>query len=175
MTRKLLLWVFPHLASLRAVYILGVENGAADLLSRMGPLPGEWRLHLEVVALFWYRSSQTQTDHSASVKTTHCKIWFSLETHGAPLGVDALSREWPTGSLYAFPPFSLIHHVLHRIDCSEVAREVLVTCSPLPDPQPTMAPAGQGRSSVPSGQIWHPKPAVLHLCAWLLCSSTLYS
>lgn len=50
---ELLLQAFLKLSSLRAVYIPGVANKAADLLSRTGPLPGEWHLHPEVVRLIW--------------------------------------------------------------------------------------------------------------------------
>ena len=50
--QTLLFWA-AHLASLRAVYIPGIANREADLLSRTGPLPEEWRLHPEVVALLW--------------------------------------------------------------------------------------------------------------------------
>ena len=53
---KLLVWALTHLASLRAVYSVqcpGVPNRAADLLSRTGPLAGEWRLHPAVVAQLW--------------------------------------------------------------------------------------------------------------------------
>ena len=113
--QTLLFWAAQHLASLRAVYIPGVANQAADLLSRTGPLPGEWRLHPEVVALLWAQFGMACADLFASAETTHCRMWFSLMGRGGPLGLDALSHEWPDGLLYAFPPLPLISQVLHRV------------------------------------------------------------
>lgn len=43
---NLWLWALKHLLSLKAP---GLENMVADLMSRGGPLPDEWRLNPEVV------------------------------------------------------------------------------------------------------------------------------
>ena len=112
---KLLVWALTHLASLRAVYIPGVQNRAADLLSRTGPLPGEWRLHPGVVTQLWSQFGRARVDLFASSETTHCDRWFSIRDQWAPLGQDALSQDWPLGQLYAFPPLPLIPYVLHKI------------------------------------------------------------
>ncbi len=50
LARHFLLWSQKHLRSLRAIHIPGVFNQAADELSRAA-LPGEWRLHPQVVQL----------------------------------------------------------------------------------------------------------------------------
>ncbi len=111
----LLTWACPQLSSLRAIHIPGTANRAANILSRTGPLPGEWRLHTEVIAQIWARYGTAQVDLFASVETTHCPRWYSLKVQDGSLGLDALSQEWPTDLLYAFPPFSLIPQVLRRI------------------------------------------------------------
>ncbi len=53
LTRHLLLWSQKHLRSLRAVYVPGELNRAADELSRQPALPGEWRIHPEVLQLIF--------------------------------------------------------------------------------------------------------------------------
>lgn len=85
-----------------------MENRAADLLSRTGPLPGEWRLHPEVVALLWSRFGRAQTNLFASAETTHCESWFTQWDQGTSLGTDAMLQEWVTGLLYAYPPLHLL-------------------------------------------------------------------
>ncbi|XP_076144523.1 uncharacterized protein LOC143127104 [Alosa pseudoharengus] len=181
--RELLLWAFVHLPSLRAMYVPGVQNRAADLLSRTGPLPGEWRLHPEVVSQLWSRFGRAQADLFASSETTHCERWFSLGGHGAPLGQDALSQDWPVGLLYAFPPLPLIPHVLHRV---LTGRHRVLLIAPrwpgrcwfpallrLLQGQPWPLPVRADLLSQIDGKIWHPKPATLQLWAWPLLSPSL--
>ncbi|XP_052449323.1 uncharacterized protein LOC128011199 [Carassius gibelio] len=184
-TRRLLFWAHPRLASLRAIYIPGKVNRAADLLSRTGPLPGEWRLHPEVVHLIWTRFGRAHTDLFASAETTHCKMWFSLSGQGGPLGLDALSHEWPGGLLYAFPPLPLIPHVLKRVDlgCYKILliapkwpkRHWFPLLLRLVQGHPWPLPTRTDLLSQVEGQIWHPNPATLQLWVWPLLSPSLVS
>ncbi|CAI5695366.1 unnamed protein product [Oreochromis niloticus] len=48
MATRLWLWAHPRFLSLRAVHVPGPLNTAADMLSRGGPCPGEWRLHPQI-------------------------------------------------------------------------------------------------------------------------------
>ncbi len=75
-TKKLLSWSYLKLLSLKAVYIPGVANKAADLLSRTGPLPGEWCLHPEVVKLIWGQFGMAKIDMFATAETAHCNLWI---------------------------------------------------------------------------------------------------
>ncbi len=109
---QILLWSQRKLLSLRATCIPGAHNIGADILSRQGLRPGEWRLHPEVVELMWKEFSQAQVDLFASRETSHCPLWFSL-TH--PLGLDAMTQMWPRLHLYAFPPIALLPGVLERV------------------------------------------------------------
>lgn len=47
LTCQILLWSHGSLLSLKAIYIPGTQNVVADILSRQGARPGEWRLHIE--------------------------------------------------------------------------------------------------------------------------------
>ncbi len=87
---QILLWSQGKLLSLRATFNPGAHNIGADILSRQGLRPGEWRLHPEVVELIWKEFGQPQVDLFASRETSHCPLWFSfthpvreeLERHG---------------------------------------------------------------------------------------------
>ncbi|XP_075340396.1 uncharacterized protein LOC142399558 [Odontesthes bonariensis] len=180
---ELLTWAWPRLASLRAVHVPGVENGAADMLSRTGPLPGEWRLHTDVVNQIWMRYRVAQVDLFASAETTHCPEWFSLRGQGGSLGLDALSKEWPIGLLYAFPPLPLIPQVLQRI--KEGQHTVLLVAPRWParpwfsdllqllQGQPWRLPSRADLLSQADGKVWHPNPAALRLWVWPLQSRSL--
>ncbi len=82
----LLLWSQKHLRSLRAIHIPGMLNHTADELSRQPALPGEWRLHPQVVQLIWGLFGASQVDLFASPDSTHCQLFYSL-TEGT-LGTD---------------------------------------------------------------------------------------
>ncbi len=70
LTRHLLLWSRKHLRSFRAIDIPGLLNRTADELSRAA-LPGEWRLHPQMVQLIWRRFRLAQLDLFASLETSH--------------------------------------------------------------------------------------------------------
>ena len=89
--RRLLLWAHAHGVSLRAVYQPEKDNVAANVLSRGGPLPGEWRLHLDIVQAIWSHFGRAQVDFFASRETTHCPWWYSMLGPKGTLGVDALA------------------------------------------------------------------------------------
>ena len=163
-----------RLLSLRAVHVRGSANVAADLLSRGGPIPGEWRLHPEVVREVWKVFGEAEADLFASAETSHCSTWFSQET-------DALAQQWPVGCLlYAFPPFSLLPALIRRIETGN--HEVVVVAPRWPGRpwfprlvrllagQPLLLPLRKDLLSQGKGEIWHPRPEALRLWAWPLVS-----
>ncbi|KAL0195108.1 hypothetical protein M9458_008680, partial [Cirrhinus mrigala] len=93
LARHLLLWSLKWLKSLRAVHIPGELNRAVDAFSRQLTLPGEWRLHPQVVQLIWSRFGEAQIDLFACPESAHCQLFYSLTE--APLGTDALAHSWP--------------------------------------------------------------------------------
>ncbi|KAK2921855.1 hypothetical protein Q8A73_001340 [Channa argus] len=82
--RRLLLWAHSHLRSIRAVYIPGVLNTAADTMSRGGPRPGEWVLHTELVQEVWSRFGRAEVDLFAAKGNAQCPLWFSLRARDSP-------------------------------------------------------------------------------------------
>lgn len=96
-------WAHPLFLSLRAVHVPGVLNSAADIMSRGGPQPGEWRLHPEVVSELWRRFGRAEVDLFASRESTHCPLFFSLGNDSPPLGWDALAHPWPRCSALRLP------------------------------------------------------------------------
>ncbi len=114
LARHLLLWSQKHLRSLRAVHVPGELNRAADKLSHQPALPGEWRLHPEVLQLIWRCFGDAQVDLFASPDMFHCQLFFSLSE--GTLGTDALAHSWSLGlRKYAFPPVSLLAQTLCKV------------------------------------------------------------
>ena len=75
-------------------------------------------------------------DLFANRQNTCCPLWFSLGGDNPPLGVDALSHQWPSLRLYAFPPVPLLQQVLCRI--ADEGRELLLVAPHWPS-QPWLA------------------------------------
>ncbi|XP_036956139.1 uncharacterized protein LOC119020706 [Acanthopagrus latus] len=181
-SRDLLLWAAPRLASIRAMYLPGERNRAADFLSRRKPPPGEWRLHPEVVLNIWDVFGRAEVDLFATEESTHCPLWFSLTEEASPLGQDALAHDWPEGLLYAFPPMPLIPQILQRV-LQQGHRLLLVapfwpgrTWFPLLHRlcrgSPWRLPDRNYLLSQLGGQVWHPDPHRLQLWVWPLQGPT---
>ncbi|XP_048024136.1 LOW QUALITY PROTEIN: uncharacterized protein LOC125253920 [Megalobrama amblycephala] len=172
LAHQILLWSQGKLLSLRAAYVPGVQNIGADVLSRQGLRPGEWRLHPEVVEQIWGMFGRAQVDLFASRETSHCPLWFSL-THPAPLGLDAMVQTWPRLRLYAFPPIALLPGVLERIRRDQVWLVLIAPRWPgrvwfsdlvsLLDGSPWEIPVRRDLLSQAEGSIFHPRPELWNL------------
>ncbi len=173
---QILLWSQRKLLSLRATCIPGAHNIGADILSRQGLRPGEWRLHPEVVELMWKEFGQAQVDLFASRETSHCPLWFSL-THPAPrTGCDdtdvaeassvriSPDRSAPgsTGESSPGPGPTTSY-------CPAVAGQSMVPKSfSLLDGPPLELPVRRDLLSQAGGSIFHPHPELWKLWAWPL-------
>ncbi len=114
LARHLLFWSQKHLRSLRTVHVPGELNRSADELSRQPALPGEGRLHPEVLQLICRSFGDAQVDLFASPDTSHCQLFFSLSE--GTLCTDALAHSWPRGlRKYAIPLVSLLAQTLCKV------------------------------------------------------------
>ncbi len=182
LARHLLLWSQKHLRSLRAIHIPGVLYRVADKLSRAA-LPGEWRLHPQVVQLIWGEFGVAQVDLFASPGTSHCQLFYSLS--GGTLGTDALAHSWPRGlRKYAFPPVSLLAQTLCKV--REDEERVLLVAPYWPNrtwfPElmllatapPWLVPLRKDLLSQRRGTLWHPRPDLWKLHVWSLDGTRRY-
>ncbi|XP_032365670.1 uncharacterized protein LOC116682766 [Etheostoma spectabile] len=177
LAHQILLWSQRRLLSLRAMFIPGLQNQGADLLSRQGLRPGEWRLHPEVVESLCARFGPMDVDLFASQESTHCPLWFSL-TPPAPLGLDAMVREWPRLRLYAFPPVALLPGILERVRREGICLLLVAPFWPtrvwfsdlmaLLDGLPWRVPLRRDLLSQDGGRVLHPCPALWRLWVWPL-------
>lgn len=181
-SQDLLLWAAPCLASLRAMYLPRERNLVADFLSRYKPLPGEWRLHPEVVHDIWDLFGRAEVDLFATEESAHCPLWFSLMQESSPLGQDALAHDWPDSLLYAFPPIPLIFPTLQRV--LQRGHTLLLVAPFWPGrtwfpllrrlcrSSPWRLPDRKDLLSQLQGQIWRPSPHRLQLWVWPLQGPT---
>lgn len=179
--RELLIWAHGNLASLRAMYLPGTENQAADMLSRGGAPASEWMIHPAVIRAVWAHYGAPVADLFASQAAHHCHMWFSIKGSPGPLGVDAFSHRWPTGLLYAFPPVALLPQVLNKI--RQERATVLLIAPNWPQShwfaelmqllagRPLELPQRADLLSQADNRLWHPNPGRLQLWAWPLNAS----
>ncbi|XP_039904084.1 uncharacterized protein LOC120744034 [Simochromis diagramma] len=178
LSRSLLLWCSVHFLTLRATHVPGHLNLGPDLLSRGGPLVREWRLHPSIVARIWDLFGEAQIDLFASRVNTHCPLYFSIIDHDAPLGLDALAHQWPDVLLYAFPPVEMISPVLERVRRHSLSLILVAPWWPtrswyaeiisLLAASPWQLPLRRDLLSQAGGEVFHPRPDLWRLHAYLL-------
>ncbi|XP_029937836.1 uncharacterized protein LOC115380768 [Myripristis murdjan] len=176
LARRLILWSSERFLSLRATHVPGALNAGVDLLSRGGPVYGEWTLHPNVVKQIWTRYGRAAVDLFVSRENTQCAMFFSLRSPDAPLGIDALAHAWPHVLLYAFPPLALIPPTLSRV--REQGHALILIAPHWPAmhwlaeiyqmlrAQPWQLPLRRDLLSQGGGMLFHPHPERLALWAW---------
>ena len=175
LAHRLLVWCDSRFLSLTACHVPGLQNSAADLLSR-GPLRySEWSLHPWVADQIWSMFGVPVADLFATEENTKSPLFFSL-TGRPTLGLDAFAHQWPRGLLYAFPPLELIPQVLARVRVLGV-RLLLVApawgswrqdVAPLLYRDPWQLPLRVDLLTQARGEIFHPCPGDLDLWVWPL-------
>ena len=180
-TWELLQWCIPRGISLVATHLAGKKNSLADALSRGKIVPTEWSLHPSVVKHVFNLLGMPHVDLFASHLNHQLPTFCSRHSHPKAWKVDALSFDWTGIQAYAFPPISLVHLVLTKVE-RELSRILLVApfwprqpwfprlLDLLVQP-PVRLPIRPDLLTQPRTQFRHPDPASLHLCAWMLSKS----
>ena len=170
-------------ASLQTVltvrHVPGNQNLIADALSRFGvPVNTEWKLHpviFQAIALIWDRPL---------IDLFATSLNYKLETFVYPIpdqkawAVDAMTISWKEMFNYIFPPFCLLHRILHKMredGCKTILiapawpRQswfpdlLLLSCA-----KPLRLPLRGDLLSQFKGKKLHQGLEKLHLHAWLL-------
>ena len=180
--RELLLWCQSHSIVLTTRHLPGRLNVLADRLSRSSrPLVAEWTLSLSVLYQVFQRFGLPTLDLFATRWNHRLPLYVSPVLDPAAFAVDAMSMEWESTFGYAFPPFTLLPHVLRKIRLSASCCIILVAplwprrswfndlldlLVDLPVPLPVLPDL----LSQPPTRFLHQNPGMLHLHAWKLSS-----
>ena len=173
LARTITLWAHERFLSLSSEFVPGLLNSGADLLSRGEPRYADWSLNPQVARSIWDRYGMPVADLFASAHNHKHPLYFAIRGTGT-LGGDALAHAWPPGLLYAFPPLSLLHHVLERVRTS--SSQVLLVAPawgswmpairPLLFDQPMPLPPRRDLLRQAADEIYHPNPRALDLWVW---------
>ncbi|CAJ0937887.1 unnamed protein product [Ranitomeya imitator] len=160
---KILLWAEATVPMISAVHIPGVENWAADFLSREGLAAGEWSLHPEVFHQICLRWGTPDVDLTASRINRKVPQFVSRSRDPLAVGVDALAIPWSQFELpYLFPPPSITSQTVEEDqsgrgdghpDRPGLAQESLVRGARQPSRGRSLVPSRQARSAVPGSDL----------------------
>lgn len=100
---------------LRHIHIKSSENQEADYESRRINVETEWEILNKAFQFLSQKFGEPNFDLFATRLNTKCKIFSFWRFDPDAYLIDAFTFKWRDFSFYAFPPFSLIHRVLHKI------------------------------------------------------------
>ncbi|KAI2666671.1 Transposon Ty3-G Gag-Pol polyprotein [Labeo rohita] len=69
LAERFLLWADRNLLSIQAVHVPGSQNCGADMLSRGGPVHGEWRLHPQTIQMIWSLFGEAEINLGCSLES----------------------------------------------------------------------------------------------------------
>ncbi|WP_411025337.1 hypothetical protein, partial [Salmonella sp. s55004] len=173
-----LLWCHSHNILVRASHIAGKDNILADALSRGWASHGEWALAQPWADLLFSRLGRPHIDLFATFQNRKLPVFCARTFHPQAWEMDALSFPWDNIHFYAFPPFNLVHKVLHKIGASRSTGILIAPAWPkqpwfpfllhLLVDHPIKLPVRHDLISQDKGRILHPRMKDLHLTAWKL-------
>ena len=114
--------------TITAEHLSGNLNCKADWESQHQKDFSEWKLCPQVFSkICQILEKKPEIDLFASRVSNQLPSYYSWEPDPDSLGTDALHQKWYHKSLYAFPPFALIHKVLKKVEEEKVPSLIIVT------------------------------------------------
>ena len=98
---------------IRIIYPKSEEN--IDAQSRMKNIDTEWELAPYAYNKIKHKFKPPEIDLFATRINTKCKDYCSWFEEPDALAIDAFTIPWNNLNFYAFPPFSIIAKVFHKI------------------------------------------------------------
>ncbi|MGH0154708.1 UNVERIFIED_CONTAM: hypothetical protein FKN15_055981 [Acipenser sinensis] len=97
-----------------ATYLPGLDNGMADLLSRV-MAPHEWRIWPDILEWVFNELRHSKIDRFATAENTQLPLFCSRVHQEAAIATDCLSISWSNDLMYAYPPLPVISEVLRKV------------------------------------------------------------
>ena len=121
-------WREQHHLSLSFAFLPGILNVTSDGLSRVEMTPNEWKLSPRLFrTLCRHLRVRPQVDLFASAHNHQCPRFYSYTHDSCALGTNAFAHPWgDLGTIYAYPPPSLVSRVIQRLRTDRVRSSVLV-------------------------------------------------
>ena len=113
--REIWLWCIPKNIWLSATHIPGIQNEAADRLSRKFIDRTEWQLNPSVFNQLIKLWGRPEIDLFASRNNYQLKPFVSWRADPEALAIDAFCLSWKNKFVYLFPPFSMLSKVLQKL------------------------------------------------------------
>lgn len=119
-------WCIVRNIWLSAAHIPGSSNVEADSLSRKLSDDMEWALVPRVFDIIHQMWPLLRVDLFASRLNHKLANYVSFLPDPQAFGVDAFTLKWCECDMYSFPPFSILHRVLHKVEEDQVEQMILV-------------------------------------------------
>ena len=116
LTTEIFAWARERHLRLSAIHIPGVLNVRADRESRTHNHDIEWQLDCHIFQILCQVFGTPDVDVFASRINHQLPQYVSWKRDPGAIHVDALTFDWHDIYVYAFPPFSLIGHVLRKLE-----------------------------------------------------------
>lgn len=164
-------------------HIPGKLNVQADTLSRKFHDNTEWQLNPNIFQKVVQKFGMPDIDLFASRLNHQLKPFVSWKPDPEAYAVDAFTMSWNTWFTYAFPPFSLIHQVLGKLEREQAECIMIIPDWPtavwypqflrLLIHQPLKLPRGKTTLQLTHKRTPHPLHQKLHLLAVRLSGKQL--